>query len=62
MTTQENAKEFAKDYSRSERHLVAHAYHCGAVDYVVKACNLWYKHVLKADITVEEFEKLLKGE
>ena len=62
MTIQEQAKEFASDYSRSEQSLVAHAYHCGAVDYINKACNLWKKHILKADITAEEFEQLLKNE
>ena len=62
MTIQENAKEFAKDYSRSDQHLVANAYYCGALDYINKACELWKTHILKADITPEEFEQLLKGE
>lgn len=61
MTINERAKEFAKEESKGYNpRLVAHSYHCGAVDYINKAVKLWNKHILKADITPEEFEQLLK--
>ena len=57
MTIQERAKDFAKEEVKGANpHLVAQAYYCGALDYINKACNLWNEHILKADITEEEFE------
>lgn len=63
MNINERAKEFAQENAKgSNPYLVAHAYYCGAADYINKAVYLWNKHILKADITAEEFEQLLKGE
>lgn len=49
--------------------LLKDGYMDGAMQYdykkyklIEKAISLWKKHILKADITVEEFEQLLRGE